>query len=177
MGQVFGWVVGANVFVLTTISLVFVVLPWLAGHQPELDASTIVTAGATGVALMVGFLFVAFRRHQRKGLATPAARLVLADDRAELKLGQTSHRCAREDLVLRPVHAHETLRGVDYYMGPALELRIDDDSWVIAVMDGKHRWGHDPPAVQQINWICSNTTWNELLAAEDLQDMLVAYQS
>lgn len=173
----FGWVIGANIFVLTTVSLVFVLLPWLAGHQPKLDGRTIALAGATGLALMVGFIFLAFRRHQNKTIGVPSASLRL--DAAHARLtprGGTERVCAREDFVARPVHAHETLRGVDYYMGPALELQIGEEQWVIATMDGKRRWAYDPPAVQKIDWIVASDAWATLLAAEDLVDDLVAYE-
>ena len=175
MAQVIGWVIGANVFVLVTVSLIFVVLPWLAGHQPQLNASTVMIAGATGIALMVGFLFVSFRRHQKKHVGTPSAKLVLDDDNARLVFGTETRSCPREDFVARPVHAHEVLKGVDYYMGPAVELRFGEETWVVATIDGRRRWGHDPPAVQRIDWLCNTDAWKQLLVAEELDDGLVAY--
>ena len=176
LAQVFGWVLGANVFVVTTITLVFIILPWLAGHQPAFDTGTLLLAGATGIGLMLGFLFLAFQRHHRKRVGTPSAYLKLTPDEAELRVGGERQHCTRDQFVARPVHAHESLRGVDYYMGPALELKIGEHRWVVAVMDGKHRWGHDPPAVQRIDWICSSEAWSRLLVAEQLDDGLVAYR-
>ena len=176
-GQVVGWVIGANVFVMSTVAIVFVLLPWLAGHQPKLDTETLVIAGATGIALMVGFLFVSIVRHRQKSIGTPAAHLVLDESTAVLRpKGGKERSCSREELVLRPVHAHESLRGVDYYLGPALELRIGDESWVIATMDGKRRWSHDPPAVAKVDWVVGSEAWIRLLRAEELDDGLVSYQ-
>ncbi len=176
VSQLLGWVLGANIFVLVTVTLVFVVLPWMAGHQPKPDATLIAIAGATGIALMVGFLGLSFRRHRRKSVKTPSARLSLdADNARVIGGGGAEHICPRDEFVARPVHAHETLRGVDYYMGPALELRIGEQTWVVATMDGRHCWAHDPPSVQRIDWICTAEAWTRLLAAEDLSDSLIPY--
>lgn len=175
--DVVGWVIGANVFVVTTVTLVFVVLPWLSGHQPRLDAQTLVLSGATAVVLLVGFLFVAFRRHRRQRVAAPAGHLRLDASSAELRApGGPPARCSRDEFVARPVHAHENLRGTDYYMGPALQLTMGDVTCVVAHLDGRRRWAYDPPAVTAIDWICTAEAWRALVAAQALTDELVAYE-
>ena len=176
MGQVVGWVIAANIFVVTTTAVVFVVLPWTAGHQPTLDGRTIGLASVVGIGLMIGFLFVAFRRHRRRGLGVASAELRLTDENATLVRDGESFSCARDELEVRPVHAHETLRGVDYYMGPAIELTIAADTWVIGLLDGGLRWSNDPPAVSKIDWICNFKAWSALLMAEDMLDLQVPYR-
>lgn len=173
--QVATWLLASNVFVVITVLLIVVVVPWLGGHQPALTTTTLVTAASITLILMIGFLLFANRRHQRRQLAEPRAKLVIDDATISLRRADGGRvQCEREAAIAEPVHATEKLRDVEYYLGPALRVQVGEVSLVIVRLDGARRWGHEPRAVHDIDWICSEAPWRSLLEVFELQDGLVA---
>lgn len=175
LGQVVGWLVAVNLFVVITVALVVVIIPWLGGHQPELRSSTLLLSGIIVVALTIGFIWFANRRHQQRQLAKPRAHLVVDATSIALRRADGERvKCARAEAIIEPVHAHEKLRNVEYYLGPALHLQLGAVSFVVSKLDGAHRWGHDPRHVHEVDWICGDEPWSKLLQAFELDDALVA---
>ena len=177
LSQVFGWVLAANVFVVVTVAIIVVLIPWFAGHQPKLDGQTLALAGTVGVALMLGYLWFAYRRHQQRALASPQAHLVLDAQLASFRpAAGEAVGCSRDTFKAEPVHAHDKLRGVDYYLGPALEVTIGEHTWVLAHISVVRRWAHDPRAVPHVDWICGSESWGQLVVALQLDEQLVDYR-
>ena len=169
------WVVGGNMFVFTILTMMFVIVPWSSGAQMRVDFGSLALAGVAAIVLMAGFLVVMARRHAAS--AKPAARLKMDANRVAIVGSEGADiSCDRADWRAEPVHAYEQLRGAEYYMGPALAVRLGEaDEIIIATIDAGHRWQHDPRGVARIDWLCTAPDWLELLGQEELTDALVAY--
>lgn len=177
--QIVGTVIGANLFILSLSAVFFGLIPFLTETKPDIGTFEFVVLGFLDVAIIVGAVIWTLRRQFKRGFGHPVASLIRDGDTIvvkELATGRTLVESDIESLPVRRVLAQEGRGQTEFYVGPGLEW-VGEERWVIASLDGEHRWEGDLPTALNVRYICPRDKVVELARLCDIDARLVGYGS
>jgi hypothetical protein len=177
VGRIVGWALAGNFIVILLSGIFFGLIPWLGGEKPQLTLFEIIGIGVVAAAVALGIAIFMGRKHLRDAVRTPAAQLAFDDDHVHYtRMSDDSEaQVPRPDVEPRLLHLYEQVDGQEYYVGPAISLRLGDQTVVVTLLDAAVRWRTNPPSTDSADWIARRDGFDELLEIFDLDDVLVAY--